>query len=163
QQMDFVATVTHELRTPLAVIRSAAQNLAAGVVHEPAQAKRYGDLIETEGRRLTDMVEQVLEYAGLTDGRRPRAARPTDVRAVVQDVVSSCAELGEASGVEFSVDVPADLPLVIADADALRRAVGNLITNALKYGAAGRWVGVQARVSPSRGGREVQIAVSDRG
>ena len=46
QQMDFVATVSHELRTPLAVIRSAAQNLSAGVVHEPAQARRYGDLIE---------------------------------------------------------------------------------------------------------------------
>src|SRR4029079_7870929 len=69
QQMDFVATVSHELRTPLAVIRSAAQNLAAGVVPDPAQARQYGDLIETEGRRLTDMVEQVLEYAGLSDHR----------------------------------------------------------------------------------------------
>jgi signal transduction histidine kinase len=84
------------------------------------------------------------------------------VRVVVHDVVASCAELDDASGVEFAVDVPSDLPLVVADPDALRRAVGNLITNALKYGAAGRWVGVTALVSPSRA-REVQIAVSDRG
>ena len=76
QQMDFVATVSHELRTPLAVIRSAAQNLSAGVVHDASQAQRYGDLIEAEGRRLTDMVEQVLEYAGLSGnaGRTLRAA-----------------------------------------------------------------------------------------
>ena len=59
QQMDFVATVSHELRTPVAVIRSAAQNLSAGVVNDAEQAKRYGDLIDVEGRRLTDMVEQV--------------------------------------------------------------------------------------------------------
>ncbi len=163
QQMDFVATVSHELRTPLAVIRSAAQNLAAGVVNEPAQAKRYGDLIETEGRRLTDMVEQVLEYAGLAGGRRPRAARPTDVRAVVLDVVASCAELPEAAAVEFDVDVPADLPLIVADEEALRRAVGNLITNALKYAAAGGWIGVRAQPASPRGQREVQIAVSDHG
>ncbi len=64
RQMDFVASVTHELRTPLAVIRSAAQNLSAGVVSDPAQARRYGDLVEAEGRRLTDTIEQVLEYAG---------------------------------------------------------------------------------------------------
>ena len=81
QQMDFVATVSHELRTPLAVIRSAAQNLSAGVVHDGEQAQRYGDLIEDEGRRLTDMVEQVLEYAGLSGNRRPVMARPVDVGA----------------------------------------------------------------------------------
>src|SRR4029079_4150130 len=65
QQMDFVATVSHELRTPLAVVRSAAQNLSAGVINDATQARRYGDLIEGEGRRLTEMVEQVLEYAGV--------------------------------------------------------------------------------------------------
>ena len=90
QQMDFVATVSHELRTPLAVIRSAAQNLSAGVVHDAEQAQRYGDLIEDEGRRLTDMVEQVLEYAGPAAatgvpvdgaaGRRRRARRATSWR-----------------------------------------------------------------------------------
>jgi signal transduction histidine kinase len=71
QQMDFVATVSHELRTPIAVMRSAAQNLSAGVVHEPGQAKRYGELIESEGQRLTEMVEQVLEYRAR---RQPAAA-----------------------------------------------------------------------------------------
>ena len=89
QQMDFVATVSHELRTPLAVIRSAAQNLSAGVVPDPAQARQYGDLIETEGRRLTDMVEQVLEYAGLSGPSAARRARPVEVGGLVRDVLAA--------------------------------------------------------------------------
>ena len=161
QQMDFVATVSHELRTPLTVIRSAAQNLSAGVVHDPAQARQYGDLIETEGRRLTDMVEQVLEYAGLSGNRRPTAARPVDVASLVRDVVSSSASLLEAGYIEVAVDLPDSLPLVVADEGAIRRALQNLLTNAVKYGADGRWIGVSAQHASARD--EVQISVSDRG
>jgi signal transduction histidine kinase len=165
QQMDFVATVSHELRTPLTVIRSAAQNLSAGVVHDAEQARRYGDLIESEGRRLTDMVEQVLEYAGLSGNRQLARAHPVDVGAVIQEIVASCQSLFKAERVEVQVDVAEGLPPVLADEGAIRRALNNLLTNALKYGADGRWIGITARRAGSRGGGsdEVQIAVSDRG
>lgn len=163
QQMDFVATVSHELRTPLAVIRSAAQNLSAGVIHDGKQAQRYGDLIESEGRRLTDMVEQVLEYAGLSGNRRPVMARPLDVASVVHDVLSSSSALIEAEGFEVTVDVPPDLPAVVADEGAIRRALHNLVTNALKYAPDGRWIGITARMATTRAGHEVHIAVSDHG
>ena len=163
QQMDFVATVSHELRTPLAVIRSAAQNLSAGVVHEPGQARRYGDLIETEGRRLTEMVEQVLEYAGLEGDRRLITARPVDAGSLATEVVTSCSSLFEAEGVEVTTAVAADLPPVVADEGAMRRALHNLLTNALKYAAGGRAVRVEVQAASVRGQREVQIAVSDRG
>jgi len=163
QQMDFVATVSHELRTPLAVIRSAAQNLSAGVIHDATQARRYGDLIEGEGRRLTDMVEQVLEYAGVSGNQRGVAARPVNVAALVDDVVASCQPLLEAEKFEVAVDVPPDLPDILADADAIRRVLHNLVNNALKYAADGRWIGIAARPGTSRAGKDVQIAVSDRG
>ena len=163
QQMDFVATVSHELRTPLAVIRSAAQNLSAGVVLDAKQAQRYGDLIEDEGKRLTDMVEQVLEYAGLSGNRRPVTARPVDLAALVGDVVSSSSPLLDAEGFQIEVDVPGNLPPVVADEAAIRRALQNLINNALKYAADGRWLGIIARTVTTRTGSEVQIAVSDRG
>ncbi len=78
QQMDFVTTVSHELRTPLAVIRSAAQNLSAGVIDDPARAKQYGELIEAEGRRLTEMVEQVCSTHAGIDRRRLLVRRPRD-------------------------------------------------------------------------------------
>jgi signal transduction histidine kinase len=163
RQMDFVATVSHELRTPLAVIRSAAQNLQAGVVLEQDQARRYGDLIEGEGRRLTDMVEQVLEYAGLSGNRAPVRARPVDVRALADDVMESCRGLLDEERFETAMSVPADLPPVLADPEALRRALQNLVTNALKYAADGRWVGIAADTAAVRGAREVRLHVSDRG
>jgi signal transduction histidine kinase len=163
QQMDFVATVSHELRTPLAVIRSAAQNLSAGVVHDADQARRYGDLIEDEGRRLTDMVEQVLAYAGLSGNRGLVRAQPIDLGALTREVMTSCAPLTAAE--EFDVEVRAgeQLPLVLAEEDAIRRAINNLVTNALKYGREGRWIGVTVQAGTYRGRAEVQVAVSDRG
>jgi signal transduction histidine kinase len=162
QQMDFVATVSHELRTPLAVIWSAAQNLSAGVVNDASQARRYGDLIETEGRRLTGMVEQVLEFAGLSGNRRLVRAAPVEPGAIVRDATEAAADACREQGVELEVDIEAGLPLIEADEDAVRRALGNLVTNALKYGADGRWIGVTARRGGPNG-REVLIAVSDKG
>jgi signal transduction histidine kinase len=163
QQMDFVATVSHELRTPLTVIRSAAQNLSAGVVHDESQTRRYGDLIETEGRRLTEMVEQVLEYSGLSGNRQLPLARAIDPGDLVKDVVESCGSLFEAERIDPVVDVQRDLPLILADEGALRRALNNLLSNALKYGGDGQWIGVTVKRAGSRSKPEAQIAVSDRG
>jgi signal transduction histidine kinase len=162
--MDFVATVSHELRTPVAVIRSAAQNLSAGVVHDADQARRYGDLIESEGRRLTDMVEQVLEYAGLNGARPPEVARPVDVRAMLLEAAAAHAARLESEGFTVSVDIPERLPAIVGDEGALRRALDNLVSNAQKYGADGRWIGVAARETTADGRPgELEIAVSDRG
>jgi signal transduction histidine kinase len=163
RQMDFVATVSHELRTPLAVIRSAAQNLQAGVVLDREQASRYGDLIEDEGRRLTDMVEQVLEFAGLSGNRQALRARPVEIRSLVNDVVDGCQSLLDGSDFEVARSLPADLPMVTADDEALRRAIQNLIANAVKYAAEGRWLGVSAEAGAARGRHEVRINISDRG
>jgi signal transduction histidine kinase len=163
QQMDFVAAVSHELRTPLAVIRSAAQNLSAGVVHEAGQARRYGELIETEGRRLTEMVEQVLEYAGLEAHRRTPLAPVVDAGALVSDTVSSCSALFDAEGFDVSVAVAPNLPPVAADEGALRRAISNLLMNALKHAASGRSVAVDVRAASQSSGSGVEIAVTDKG
>src|SRR6266545_50722 len=73
QQLEFVATVSHELRTPLAVIRSAGDNLADGVVNDEARIRQYGELVRREGLRLTDLVEQILEFAGMQSAQRTMA------------------------------------------------------------------------------------------
>ncbi len=163
QQMDFVATVSHELRTPLAVIRSAAQNLSAGVVHDAPQAKRYGDLIDAEGRRLTDMVEQVLEFAGLAANRRSVAARPTDMVALVRDLAASCDTLCRDAHVALQVETDPRTPLAAVDEGAVRRALQNLVANAVKYGARGGWIRLAVAPAAIRGGQEVQMSVGDGG
>jgi signal transduction histidine kinase len=159
QQMEFVAAVSHELRTPLAVIRSAADNLAEGVVHDEARIKRYGELMRTEGRRLTEMVEQILEFAGIQSGQRGFVLGPVPVGPLVADILSSSADLIENAGLAVDVDIPADLPPALGDEAALRRVFQNLIDNAVKYGAAGGSI----RVSGRREGHDIAVTVTDRG
>jgi signal transduction histidine kinase len=159
QQMEFVAAVSHELRTPLAVIRSAAENLADGVVRQEDQVRKYGDLMRTEGRRLTEMVEQILELAGIQSGQRGLALRAVAIEPLLHDIVSSSASIIESAGVAFDFQIPPDLPPVLGDETALRRVFQNLIGNAVKYGAAGGWIGLSA----VRNGSEVRVTVADRG
>jgi signal transduction histidine kinase len=159
RQMEFVAAVSHELRTPLAVIRSAADNLADGVVHEHAQVQTYGELVRGEGRRLTEMVEQILEFAGIQSGQRGFALRPVAIRRLIDDVLAASRALIDAAGISVDLHVPETLPPVLGDEAALRRVLQNLVGNAIKYGASGGWLGIEAQASA----HEIRIAVADRG
>ena len=159
QQMEFVAAVSHELRTPLAVIRSAADNLAEGVIHADPQVMKYGALVRGEGRRLSEMVEQILELAGIHSGQRGFALAPVAVLPLLHDVVGASSTLIEEAGLRVEYDVPDTLPPVLGDEQALRRVFQNLLGNAIKYGASGGWISLRARAS----GREVQVSVADRG
>ena len=159
QQLEFVATVSHELRTPLAVIRSAADNLADGVVNDEARVRQYGQLVRREGRRLTDLVEQILEFAGLQSGQRTMTARPVEVSGMLRDVVSATEAIALPAGVTIELDLADHLPAVAGDEAALRRVFQNLVSNAVKYGASGGWVGVRALAT----GGHVDVSVTDRG
>ena len=171
RQVEFVAGVTHELRTPLAVICSAGENLADGVIDDRRQVRRYGEVIHREGRRLSEMVEQVLEFAGAQSGRRELELAPVEVATLIDNALASCragATQQETSAFEIECDVPADLPPVLADSSALTRSLQNLLANALKYGGESRWVKLSARsVERGRGSgggaAEVRIKVEDRG
>jgi signal transduction histidine kinase len=163
QQMEFVAGVSHELRTPLAVICSAAENLADGVIDNRDQIKRYGGLIRDEGRRLTGMVEQVLEFAGAQSGRRSYEFRPTELSQVVEDAITSCRLQLAEGGFEIERKIAANLPMIKADAAALGRATQNLLSNAMKYSGASRWIGLSVEQVKTANGEEIQIRISDRG
>ncbi|HEX4565734.1 MAG TPA: HAMP domain-containing sensor histidine kinase [Vicinamibacterales bacterium] len=158
QQLEFVATVSHELRTPLAVIRSAADNLADGIVHDELHVRQYGELVRREGVRLTDLVEQILEFAGLQSGQRSLARRPVEIDGVLREVAAAAQEAAR-DRLTIDLAVADRLPAVAGDAAALRRVFQNLIGNAVKYGAGAGWVGVEAIVDVSR----VVVTVRDRG
>lgn len=164
QQLEFVASVSHELRTPLAVIRSAGENLADGVV-TGSQVANYGALIRDEGRRLSEMVDRVMELAGLSSGPRPSMrARPVratvSVPHLVDAAVVALAQESAARGVRVDV-VHANLVTTVSgDAGALMSAFQNVIGNAVKYSFDGGVVDVAtAAMSEER----VQVRVSDRG
>lgn len=159
RKMEFVAGVSHELRTPVAVLRSAGQNLSDGSVSDPDQVKRYGALIETEGRRLDDLVEQVLELAGIQSHKRRFRREPVLVASLVADALRDCESLRTERGVPVTTSLPPEGATVIGDPDALRRALGNIIVNAIKHGGDDNAIEVSAE---SRG-ETVAIEVADRG
>lgn len=163
QQIDFVTSVTHELNTPLAAIRSAGQNLADGVVSDGEHVRRYGSLIESEGRRLSEMVTRVLDFAGIQTGLRSYRMRPLSVGAVVDTVLARCRLAAEERGIRVERQVAADLPPILADEEAFGRALGNLVDNAIKYGGGQRWLRVLAWLAADGSRPEVAIAVEDRG
>jgi signal transduction histidine kinase len=159
RKVEFVAGVSHELRTPLAVIRSAAQNLADGSVSGGPQVKRYGGLIEAEGRRLEDLVEKVLELAGVQSQARRSPRETVSIAEVARAAIDdSAAEAGD-RGIEVQTSFPAEALFVIGDEDALRRGVANLVANAIKHGGEDNAVKVSVEGLPG----EVSISVSDRG
>ena len=141
------------------MIRSAADNLADGVISEDPRVRKYGDLVRGESRRLTEMVEQILELAGIHSGQRSFALRPVPLIPLLHDVVRSSSTLIEEARIDVEFELPETLPPVLGDEQALRRVFQNLVGNAIKYGAPGGWMGVSAAAS----GREVIVSVADKG
>jgi signal transduction histidine kinase len=163
-QMSFVAGVSHELRTPLAVISSAAENLAHGVVADPAQLSRYGASILKQARQLNHLVEQVLLFASTQGKVGSYALRPVQVDEVIEAALENTAGLAEAAGMTIEQRVEPGLAPVAADFSALSQCLQNLITNAIKYGAEGHWLGIRAGARRANGGTVgIEITVSDKG
>jgi signal transduction histidine kinase len=161
QQMEFVAGISHELRTPVAVIRSAGENLSQGVVGNVERVKQYGQMIEGEARRLGDMVERVLQYAGIESGLGFTERAPLAPGELIEAAIRSEESLADPNGLLVHREIAAELPPVLGDAAALRSAVQNLLANAVKYGGTDRWVGIRAEHHRERS--EVRITVSDHG
>lgn len=159
RQVDFVSSVSHEFRTPLAVIYSASENLADGVAREPDQITRYGELIKGEGRKLSAMVEQILEFAGARSGKRTFDKRAVAPGEVVTDAIEQTRPMLDENGFEVEVWIEPELPTIVGDRKALSQAVQNLIVNALKYSNGSHWV----RVEAERTADGITIAVVDRG
>ena len=163
QQMDFVAAVSHELRTPLTAIRSAGQNLADGIIDDPDKVRSYGVLIEREGRRLTEMIGRVLTFAGIRSGRQIYRMESADVAQIVRAALKDSSWVLEENGFEVVTEIAGDLPRVKGDAAALRQVIVSLIDNAVKYAAAGRWLGIRVGCEPEKGDGQVWISISDHG
>src|SRR5262249_28073643 len=102
RQMEFVSAVSHELRRPLAVICSAGENLADGIVRDADHLKSYGAVVRNEGRRLTEMVEQILSFAGVHSGLKKKTFVPVDLADVVGRVVQALESTLREKG--FTVD-----------------------------------------------------------
>src|SRR4030095_7522168 len=156
---DFVANVSHELKTPLALIRLFAETLELGGVPGEEKAQQYYRVINKESQRLTQLINNILDFSRIEAGRKEYRFAPTDVGRIVSDVVEAYRFPIEQNGFELEVKVAEDLPEVEADKEALGQALLNLVNNAIKYSRDGKFL----RLEVARRGDEVTIAVSDRG
>ena len=163
REMEFVAGVSHEFRTPLASIQSAGFNLSSGVVQEPGRVKEYGELVRNEARRLTDLIEQVMSYAGIQSGAKQYELVPTEVPAMVERALAEFAPAFRDAGWRVEKEVEGNLPQVLVEALSVESAVKNLFANAIKYGGASRWLRITAACAWNGGRIEVQISVEDHG
>jgi len=162
RQMEFVAGVSHEFRTPLAAIQSLSENLAAGRVREKDRVRQYGSTIGQDVQRLSEMIEQVLQFAGADRRKRFFDLEPLNVGRLVENVCAANRPALAKAGWCVEEEIEADLPLVPGDESALRRALQNLISNALKYGGGNsHWLRVSADTDRPRG--MIRIIVADHG
>jgi signal transduction histidine kinase len=139
---DFVANVTHELKTPLTSIRMFSEMLKLGRVPSDVKRQEYYNLIAAESERLTRLINNILDFARIEEGRKEYKMEAMDAASVVSKAVESFRPFAEGKGFEIRFDAAKDLPPVRADADAVAQAVINLLSNAQKYSGDSRIIEV---------------------
>lgn len=178
---NFVSSVSHELRAPIATVRLMAESLERGKIVEPAKQHDYFGFIVQECRRLSSLIENVLDFARIEQGRKQYEFEPTDLRALATQTVNLMAIYAAEKAValrlaplEPSVDAE---PQPRLDGKAIQQALVNLIDNAIKHSSKGQTVsvgvereattssnGAPSRVgSPSNHNRSISIWVEDQG
>jgi len=156
---DFVSSVTHELKTPIATIRAIGDTLVKGRVSEPNAMREYAQLIVHQAKHLTRLVDNLLAYARITDVTEAYCFEALRAVDMINDVVRRFRSQFDENGFRVDVDIPSDLPLVRADRTAMELLLDNVIDNAMRYSAGRRAIAIVAR---SDGGR-VTLAVRDHG
>jgi signal transduction histidine kinase len=156
---DFVANVSHELKTPLALIRLFAETLELGRVPTEEKKQQYHRIINKESRRLTQLINNILDFSRIEAGRKEYRLTRTDLAAVVRDVVDAYRFPIEQQGFELDLAVAEDLPEMETDPEALSQALINLLNNAIKYSPEEKRIAVSVRREEDR----VLVSVADRG
>lgn len=163
---NFVSSVSHELRAPIASVRLMAENLEGGKIPEPHHQRKYFSFIVQECRRLSALVENVLDFSRIEQGRKLYEFEPTDLAVLAQATVSLMAPYAAEKGVklEFAAgEPPAENLELNVDGRAIQQALVNLMDNAIKHSAKGQAVKVALETKAGPAAMTVQLSVSDHG
>jgi two-component system phosphate regulon sensor histidine kinase PhoR len=157
---DFVANVSHELKTPITSIKGFIETLRDGAIRKPGDAEKFLEIVAKQADRMNSIIEDLLLLSRVErDAREEKAAlESTQIRGVILEAVQVCEPKAHAKDIRISVHVPEDVVARI-NAALLEQAVINLVDNAIKYSEPGCPVGVSAEALSS----EVVIRVADKG
>ncbi len=156
---DFVSIVSHEFRSPLTSIRQLGEMLMRGRVPSEERRQQYYELITRESERLARLMEKVLDFSRVEEGRKQYRFEPLDAGAWLRGLARDFQSEVAAQGISLVASVPEGLPPLVADREALSSAVQNLLDNAVKYSPDSKTVWLEAKTADSR----LVIRVRDRG
>jgi two-component system phosphate regulon sensor histidine kinase PhoR len=156
---DFIANLSHELRTPIASLKALGETLRDGAIEQPSVARDFLDKINLEVDRLAQMVQEMGELSRIESGEAPLQKAPVNVTDVVARAVERLKAQADRAGLRLEAQVAPDLPRVPADEARMEQVLVNLIHNAIKFTSSGGLITVTARAD----GGKLVVAVSDTG
>ncbi len=158
-QREFVANVSHELKTPLTSIQGFSQAILDGTADTPESRTRAARIIHNEAGRMHRMVLDLLDLARLDSGTADLKMSHVDLQALLQNIVDKFSPQAQKAGIRLMLETPAGLPVLIGDGDRLAQVFTNLVDNALKFTLEGGKV----TISAAPAGDELVLSVSDTG
>lgn len=158
-QRDFVANVSHELKTPLTSIQGFAQAILDETADSPEARRQAAQVIYNEAGRMHRMALDLLDLARLEAGTADLKMSAVDMRLLLQNIVEKFAPQAQKAGITLQLDVPEHLPALIGDGDRLAQIFTNLVDNSLKFTSAGG----QITLAAANAGAGMEISITDSG
>ncbi|MGE5588427.1 MAG: ATP-binding protein [Clostridia bacterium] len=156
---DFVANVSHELRTPLTSIQGFLEAMMDDVISDESVKRQYLQVMHRETLRLNRLIHDLLDLALMESGRVSWDLNPIDSSQLVSRVLFKLTPQLHEHQVQVGVDIPENLPLILANEDRVEQVLINLLSNAVRFSPPGSAIAIQARSS----GDEVTVSVRDHG
>jgi signal transduction histidine kinase len=158
-QRDFVANVSHELKTPLTSIQGFAQAILDDTADTPEARKQAAQIIYDESARMHRMALDLLDLARLEAGTADLKMSSVDITALLKHIIVKFTPQAEKANVKLQLNIPVGLPSIVGDGDRLSQVFTNLVDNALKFTPAGR----EIMLSAKKFGAEMELSVADTG
>lgn len=156
---DFIASVSHEFKTPLTAMGAVLERLLSDEVKDPKKTREYYRILSHDSERLKRLVKNVLDFTKIEDGKREYKLTTTDIIPLVHHEVDSFQEENKMTGIKVDVEIDENIPDVIADGEALSQALHNILDNAAKF--SGSEKNIQVKILHRQDC--VEIAIKDRG
>ena len=156
---NFVANVSHELKTPLSLLSLFSEILELDRVKSEEKRIEYYRIMRYESRRLNKMIDNILDFSKIEAGRKTYNLAAGDISEVIENVLSSYRYQIESAGFDVQTDVQTGLPPVSIDRDAMAQAISNLVDNAIKYSREGKHLSIRTATVRSH----LSVKISDRG